>query len=266
MSSSGGGETKSTTMNYSPEESARRAAVMDQATQLYTNGQLSGTWGTAAPVAQSAAGATGDAMKVQAAQTQGGQASAANAGLQYGLTGAMDVNNNPYLQSAMAAAIRPQQEALTQSLQQVGSAAQAQGAYGGSRQGIAEALALEKGQQAIGDTVAKMGSDAYTQGQQTFRTALGLAPQVQAMQTVPAETVQSVGAGQEERAQALADYLASKAAWDNEAQSRALQNYANLVLGSGGSMATTTGTTPKTNTTLSTLGTLGSLGMMAMML
>lgn len=259
MSSGGGGTSTSTTQNYSPEEVARRTAVMDEAQKQYNTGAIGGTWANAAPVTQSSASLAGENALVSAANTQAQQATTANNALQYGLTGAMDVTNNPYLASAMEAAVRPQQSALTQALQQVGSQAQAQGAYGGSRQGIAEALTAEKGQQAISDTVAKMGSAAYDTGQQTFRTALGLAPSVQAMQTTPGTALTGVGAAQEDRAQATADYAASKAAYDADAQKRALEAYANIVLNQGGSQATTTSTLPETDTTSQNAG----LAMMA---
>lgn len=259
MSSGGGGTSTSTTQNYSPEEVARRTAVMDEAQRLYETGAIGGTWANAAPVAQSSTSLAGENALVSAANTQAQQATAANNALQYGLNGAMDVTNNPYLASAMEAAVRPQQGALTQALQQVGSQAQAQGAYGGSRQGIAEALTVEKGQQAISDTVAKMGSSAYDTGQQTFRTALGLAPSVQAMQTLPGTTLTGVGAAQEDRAQATADYSASKAAYDADAQKRALEAYANIVLNQGGSQSKTDSTLPKTDTTAQNAG----LAMMA---
>lgn len=259
MSSGGGGTSTSTTQNYSPEEVARRTAVMDEAQRLYGTGQIGGTWSNAAPVAQSNASAAGESALTGAASTQTQQASTANDALRYGLTGAMDVTNNPYLSSAMDAAVRPQQEALTQALQQVGSSAQAQGAYGGSRQGIAEALTVAKGQQAISDTVAKMGSSAYDTGQQTFRTALGLAPSVQAMQTASGTTLTGVGAAQEDRAQATADYSASKAAYDADAQKRALEAYANIVLNQGGSQSKTDSTLPETDTTAQNAG----LAMMA---
>ena len=264
MSSGGGGTSTSTTQNYSPEEVARRTAVMDEAQKLYGTGAIGGTWANAAPVTQSTASIAGETALTGAAATQMQQATAANNALQYGLTGAMDVTNNPYLASAMEAAVRPQQGALTQALQQVGSQAQAQGAYGGSRQGIAEALTVEKGQQAISDTVAKMGSSAYDTGQQTFRTALGLAPSVQAMQTTPGTTLTGVGAAQEDRAQATADYSASKAAYDADAQKRALEAYANIVLNQGGSQATTTSTLPETDTTAQNAGLAMMAAYMAM--
>lgn len=254
MSSDGGGISTSTTQNYSPEEVARRTAVMDEAQKLYGTGALGGTWDKAAPTAQSATSAAGESALVGASGTQAQQATTANTALNYGLTGAMDVTNNPYLESAISAAVRPQQASLTQALQQVGSAAQQQGAYGGSRQGIAEALSLEKGQQAISDTVSKMGSAAYDSGQQTFRTALGLAPAIQAMQTSPGTTLTSVGAAQEDRAQATADYNASKAAYDADAQKRALEAYANIVLNQGGSQAKTESTVPPTDTTAQNAG------------
>jgi len=74
------------------------------------------------------------------------------------------------------------------------------------------------------------------------------------MQTSPGTTLTSVGAAQEDRAQATADYNASKAAYDADAQKRALEAYANIVLNQGGSQASTKSDVPPTDTTAQNVG------------
>jgi hypothetical protein len=100
-------------------------------------------------------------------------------GMQYGLNGAMDVQNNPYLYQAMQAAIRPVTQSYTDPngvMSQIRTGAQQTGQYGGSRQGIAEGIAAGRYADTIGDITAKMGSAGYESGQQTFRNSLATVP------------------------------------------------------------------------------------------
>lgn len=237
---SSGGSTKSVTQNYSPEEAARRAALMKEAERMYAGGQLNSTWSNAAPVGFSGLTQAAQGQYVGAAGTQQAQANTANNSLNWALNSAIDVQNNPYLDRAIEAATRPQQVAMTQGLQQISSAAQQQGAYGGARQGITESLGLQKGLQAIGDTSAQMGSEAYGQGLDMMKAGLTLAPQIQAMQTTPGTTLSAVGNQQETLAQALADYNAAENAWNQDTAGRALERYGNIVYSGGGSQSSST--------------------------
>ena len=243
---SGGGKSTSTTLNYSPEEAARRTQVMDEASRIYqaTKGQV-GSYPGAVPVGADAATLAGQQHLLQAAQ----QANALNPllaqSLQYGLTGAMDVGNNPYFQSALEASLRPLQTQMTQGLQQVGSAAQQAGAYGGGRHGIAEALSFEKGMQSMGDVAAQMGNAAYRSGQDTFARTLVLAPSTIRSFGQGAQMESAVGAQRENLAQEQEAYRAAIREWQLNAPWMPLEKYANIVFNGGSSQSTTSSSTPR---------------------
>ena len=309
----GSQSTTSTNINYSPEEAARRAQVMDEATRVYgaTQGTIanspypgsvpvgaSGDTLAAQDMTRGVVGATQAAlpaaagMQQQAAGQLGtmqgavGSANAWNSGInastaqamQYGLNGAMDVQNNPYLQQAMQAAITP----ITQSYTDPGGVmsgirtnAESTGQYGGSRQGIAEGVAAGRYAQAIGDATAKIGSDAYAKGQDTFSKTLGTMPtwqqanngniqanstalnaatgaaqtnaqtvdQLQQTGLTGANAVSAVGAQNENLAQQWQDYLANQRSWELNSQWAPLQNYAGIVYGNGASGTSSTSST-----------------------
>lgn len=251
MSGGGGGGT-TVTKNYSDEEAAYREKILGYADQIYNDTSQSykeAGYSGPKPVGPSENTLAGQKAYVDA----GNKAIAANddllAAQKYGLTSAMDVENNPYFQKMLEASMRPYQSALTNNLQGIGSEAIRAGAYGGGRQGVAEALATEKTAQAMGDTVAKLGSEAYDTGQQTFTKTLALAPQtMQALQT-GGGMLSAVGAQQESYAQDVEDYAANQRMWDLNAEWAPLQNFANLVYGAGSSEATaTTSAAPKNRT------------------
>lgn len=243
---SGGGKSTSTTLNYSPEEAARRSQVMDEASRIYqaTKGQVNSYPG-AVPVGADAATLSGQQNLLQAAQ----QANALNPllaqSLQYGLTGAMDVGNNPYFQSALEASMRPLQTQMTQGLQQVGSAAQQAGAYGGGRHGIAEALSFQKGMQSMGDVAAQMGNEAYARGQDTFARTLALAPSTIQSFGQGAQMQSAVGAQRENIAQEQEAYQAAIREWQIKAPWMPLEQYANIVFNGGSSQSTASSSTPR---------------------
>lgn len=107
-----------------------------------------------------------------------GGISTGTAGAQQGmqhLLGAGDVLNNPYLQGAMDAAIRPVTEQFTeQVLPGIKSAAMGAGQMGGSRQGIAEGIASRGYMDTIADMTAQMGSQAYGQGLNAVQAGAGI--------------------------------------------------------------------------------------------
>lgn len=88
---------------------------------------------------------------------------------------------------------------LTESvLPNIRSGSVAQGALGGSRQGIGEGLATEGTSRAIGDTLSGMELGAYSQGLNQYNQAAGRAPQTFGLGLAPADVLKQVG--QEERA------------------------------------------------------------------
>lgn len=91
------------------------------------------------------------------------------------LLGAGDVTNNPYLQAAMDAAIRPVTEQFTEQVMPgIKSAAMTAGQMGGSRQGIAEGIASRGYMDTIADMTAQMGSQAYGQGLNAVQAGAGI--------------------------------------------------------------------------------------------
>lgn len=248
----GGGKTTSTstTQNYSPEEAARRARVMDEAQNVYnqTKGQYAAT---GYPGSQVVPFDLYSLMGQGSALTAADQIQAGNqqlgGGLNYGLSTAMDVTNNPYLQRAVDASLQRVTNKYTDPngvLANIRNGAQNAGQYGGSRQGVAEGIAAREYGQTLGDTAAQMYSDAYNKGQDTFSRTLATAPGVIQGYALPGQLQSAVGAQREGLAQAMEDYNAAQRNWMFDAQWAPLNNYANIVYGGGGSQSSTSGTAP----------------------
>lgn len=307
----GGGKTTSTntstSINYSPEEAARRSQVMDEAQRIYwgTAGQAAaGGYPGAAPVGQdwnttvgqdlmrqgagqigygvqqglSAANSAQGALQQGAWRSQGQDAMMAQ-GVGYGLNGAMDVRNNPYLQQAMKAAINPVTDAWQGAggaLAQQRQAAQQSGQVGSSRAGIAEGITNRAYLQKVGDITAQMGNAAYETGQKTFGTTLSQIPawqkssaenagqqsefvknqgqmlgQLTNAAQAPGAMYSAIGAQNENLQREYQDYYANQRLWNLNAPWLPLQNYAGIVYG---------GQAPSTNTTSSQSAPRNALG------
>ncbi len=254
---SGGGSTTSTTQNYSPAEAARRTKVMDEAERIYnaTSGQISQS-----PY-------PGSQVIPFSPETEASQQYATNLATstlpqmnqmmmdatQFGLSDVLDVNSNPYLSSAIDAAVRPiAQDYLDPNgvFSRMRGEAVQQGGYGtSSRQALAEGIAAGRYAQTIGDTAAKMSSDGYMAGLDTFTKVLGLTPSTISAMQAPVNLLSAVGAQKENLAQLQEDYEANSRLWDMNAEWTPLQNWANIVFGagSGGSTSTSSGGMPQRN-------------------
>ena len=82
---------------------------------------------------------------------------------------------NPYQQQVVDATIRDVGNAAQMGLNQIGAQAQGAGAYGGSRQGIAEAEALKGFNQQALDQVSRLNQQGYQQSiNNAFNAASGL--------------------------------------------------------------------------------------------
>lgn len=215
MGGGGGSQTTSTKVEYSPEEKAARQFVWDEAQRIY--GQSQGATQQGGSPIPGVAGQSGDTMAAQQQARNwayGGAQDIARQGLaatQYGLTGAMDVNNNPALQGAIQAATRP----ITQNLQEnilpgIRSQSVQEGGYGGSRAGIAEGLAVSRANQQAQDAAANLTNEAYKQGQDTFARTLALLPQTQQLGVTPTNLLSQVGAQNEDYQQELLNYYAAQ--------------------------------------------------------
>lgn len=248
----GGGstETTSTTQNYSPEEAARRTQVMDEALRVYdvTSKQLAEKpYPGAAPVPFSDESLAAQNLQVQNAMNAQPMLDQVQNAQTYGLTTAMDVENNPYLASAVQGAINPITQSFTDTggvMSGIRDAGTNSGQFGSSRQGVAEGIAAGRYAQAIGDVSSQMYSDAYNKGQDTFARTLALAPQTLEMASTPVNWLSTVGAQKEDLAQQQEQYLADASMWDINSQWAPLNNLANLIYGGGSSTATMTSNTP----------------------
>ena len=249
----GGGGSKNTTtstsINYSPEEAARRTQVMDEAQRIYqqNQGAVNAGYPGPAPVGQDWATSAAQNQAIANAGQAQGQVNALNQGVQYGLTGAMDVRNNPYLQQAIMAANRPLQQQFQDAggtLSQIRTNAGEAGQVGSSRQGIAEGLAAGRLAQAQSDMAAKMSNEAYRTGQETFQKTLMFAPQAIEAGNIPVNMLSSVGAQRENLAQQQEDYAAQQRMWGMNAPWLGLQNYAGIVYGGAAPSTESTSTAP----------------------
>lgn len=266
---SGGGSSTSTTVNYSPEESEKRVQVMDEAQKIYEN-----TKGTISNSGYPGAKVVGFSPETQVAQqlavsnaaSAQDQINKINTGVNYGLTGAMDVENNPYLQKAMQAAIRTNTQNFSDAggvLSQLRGGATQAGQYGGSRQGIAEGLAAARLNQTNADTVSDMASAAYDKGQDTFAKTLMFAPQALEAGMTPVNWLSSVGAQKENLSTDQANYDANSRLWDLNSSWAPLQNYASIVYG-GATPGTTSATSSgSSRTALGTASQAAGTGLTA---
>lgn len=256
--SGGGGSSKSTTVNYSPAEAKRRTQIMDEALRIYGEqaGQI-GQFPGAVPV-----GFSEDTLQAQNmlrdTAMQGQQSVAQlNDAVKFGLSGALDVNNNPYLQQSIDAALRPISARYTDPggvLSQIRGEAVQTGGYGGSRQGIAEGVAAGRYLDEVGDTTAQMMSDAYGKGLDTFSRTMAFAPQAMQAAALPSQQLSAVGVQNEQLAQDFENYLAAAREWDINAPWAPLQNAANIVYGGGSSQSTSKTQGPAKNPLMGAIG------------
>jgi hypothetical protein len=179
---------------------------------------------------------------------------------QFGLGDVLFPETNPALRATQAAAIRPVTEAYTDPggvFSNIRTGSMLAGGQGAStRQGIAEGVAGGRYLSTIGDISAKIASEGYAQGLDTFEKSLALAPQTFALGTQPAAVASAIGAQQEAFGQAQEDYNAAARSWALNAPWMPLQNYANIVFGGGspGTQTVSTGAAPRSNSALTALG------------
>ena len=134
---------------------------------------------------------------------------------------------------------------------------------GGTRQGIAEGIAAGRMAQAQGDTAAKIASDAYNKGQETFQKTLTFAPQAMEAGMTPVNWLSSVGAQKENLAQAQADYEANARLWQMNAPWVPLQNYASLVYGGSAPSTSVLSTSQSSGAARNPIGQAAGAGLTA---
>lgn len=110
----------------------------------------------------------------------------------------LDPNSNPYFKAAVAAATRPiLQNFQEQQLPALTSQAVQSGAYGGTRNAVAQGIASRGASQAIGDTSANLSNQIYEAERQRQMEAPQLLAQGAALQTLPAQLMSQVGSSLE---------------------------------------------------------------------
>lgn len=124
----------------------------------------------------------------------------------------MDVDNNPYLQRAIDAAVRPiTRNYEEQVLPNIRSQYVADDAYNQSRQGIAEGIAGRGYLDAVSDVASQMANRGYETGMQATQRSFDQFPQVAQGVVTPGQTSWNVGALLQAQMQKEAD---AKAAFD----------------------------------------------------
>jgi hypothetical protein len=105
-----------------------------------------------------------------------------------------DAANNPYVQNMMQSNQFMANRNLSENLlPQIAGGAVASGQMGGSRQGIAEGLAMRGTQEALANANAQTMMDAYGKGLGAQQGALALAPQTMGMGMQPMDVMGQVG-------------------------------------------------------------------------
>lgn len=245
----GGGDTSSTqtVQNFSPEEAANRAKVQNEASRIYnqTAGTISSSpYPGAQVVPLSQDSLTAQNLAKAGANTIAGQyIPMLNQATQFGLSDVLNVNSNPYLQSTIAAGIRPITESYTDAggvLSNIRNESITNGGQGQStRQGIAEGIAAGRYADAISDVSSKIATEGYGKGLDTFSRIYGLAPGAAELMQTPAAIYGSIGSQNESVGQAQENYRADARNWNLNSQWLPLQNWSNIVYGGTGPTGTT---------------------------
>lgn len=241
----GGGKQKST----QSASSEPWAAVQPYLKDLFAKGRSAQQKmaGVSLPQ-QLTAGFTDEQLSAQNQQLEladqiGGQTGNTLEALNRGLN-ATDVKNDPFLQSAIQAAINPVVQNFERSVipaQELNALATS--GYGSSRHGIAEGIARSDLNRQLLDVTAKMGSTAYAQGQDTMLKSMALAPEVYKSMLLPSTIIEGVGAQKQAMEQQLLDDALTKWNFERSKDMDSLQQYAQLLQGNFGSTSTSTATT-----------------------
>lgn len=240
------------TQNYSPEEAARRAALMGTAESTY-NAQKGGY---ASVVQPSAATTQAQNMALNTASGPGTTLANNNLNaLNFGLSGAaLDPNNAPGYSGALDSSLRRVDHAYTDP---GGVLSQIRGGFTGgnsggtgTREGIAGGIAGREYLNTVGDVSSKMALDQYGKGLDFMKSSMAMAPSGYNLMMQPSMTTGAVGSQQEAYKQAQYN-----APWAE------LQPYANMVQGFSNPSTTTSGRAPVSSVD-PTMQMLGSAAMM----
>jgi len=204
-------------------------------------------------------------MMRQISGAQSGVAGLAPGAAQFGLADVLDIANSPTLNAAKQASMSQLIDAFTQAggpLSQIRNSATGNGTYGGSRQGIAEGLALKGLSQSMANANAQLDSNAYGQGLQTFNSTVNSLPTLLQSMQAPATTMAGVGANTEGYKQGQENYNANVRDFNVNKDWAPLQQMAQLLYGGMTPGSSTSGTTSNRSSDMQDLGTVISIAAM----
>ena len=164
--------------------------------------------------------------------------------LAFALRDMLNPGSNVALQQHVRGAIDPAVEALTREvLPQVRSGAQVAGQYGGTRQDLAESIAIDKMMENILNTSGGIMSNAYQTSLDNFMQGIQMSPSIGQFGTLPSTLTSTVGETQRGMEQAQIDANVARHNFEQQAPAAALANYLNMVQGNYGGTSTQTATT-----------------------
>tara|TARA_Y100000389_G_scaffold196863_1_gene230449 strand:- start:232 stop:1083 length:852 start_codon:yes stop_codon:yes gene_type:complete len=138
---------------------------------------------------------------------------------------------DPMLQEALTANLRPIEETGSRLLQQARRQATGKGQLGGTRQAILESEVIKDITQKQADVARQMYGDVYGDVLKSQAVTLGLSGDIMRTFGLPAATLGQVGAAETARAQQPITEAMQRFAFGQAAPSQALQQYGNIVAG-----------------------------------
>ena len=143
---------------------------------------------------------------------------------------APDVANNPYVQNMIAANERAVNRNLFENmLPQTRQQAVMEGGMGGSRQGVAEGIAMRGTQEALANQNAATQMDAYNRGLAAQQGALGMTGDIINQGYSPGQAMRNIGDELRQEQQRYVDESMARQMFGQNAPWENLQNYAGIV-------------------------------------
>ena len=262
--SKGGGGSQTTTSEpwsgiqpYLTKGYKEAAGIYDTFTPKYYSGQTQATFSPDQLTAQAG-------IRDWATQGAPNVMNPALSAYQYG-TGSsiLDVANNPYVQGMARGAVSDVMAGLAPEMANIRGGAIQSGGYGGSRQGIAEGMALSGAADAATRAAADIYGQAYGQGLDAQGRTLGMTGDLLSAGFQPYAALSASGLEQQAREQALIEDAKAKFQFEQALPYERLSQYTGALGGTSGLLG---GAGITTAPGMSTVGQLGQLGMTAAML
>lgn len=152
---------------------------------------------------------------------------------------AMYAESNPYLGGYIEAATEPVIRQFNEDvLPEIRSGAIQAGQYGGSRQGIAEGIAMDRLQQNLLNTTSGITNEAYQRGLDNMIKATALMPATMQAGLMPGQAMAGVGQGLRTMDQLFIDSYINRHGYNENLPLEMLVYYNNLVNGMYGGTST----------------------------